>query len=285
MVAIAASVAARMEWQRAVAYAATRHLLTSQQAVLYALSGETFVGQLLGALPPNGPVDFRQPWAEGLPPLPLPHGRIAGRVVDLEGRFNLNNLITPQGTIDPTEIAVFMRLLAELGLPVDLATNVADWTAAPGPSGNPQSSVYESREPAYRPAQEPMTSVSELLLVAGISRTDYLRLRPYVATLPGGVALNVNTAPAPVLDALAANIPAQNLRNAEMVQEQGGFASTTLFTSMLGIQAQIPLGVTSNYFRLDLRVHFAGARVRLRSVLYRSPEGWIRILTRRFVSD
>jgi general secretion pathway protein K len=285
VVAIAASVAARMEWQRAVAYAATRHLLTSQQAVLYALSGETFVGKLLETMPSQGPVDLRQPWAEGLPPLPLPHGHIAARVIDLEGRFNLNNLVTPQGAIDPTQIAVFMRLLAELGLPTDLATNVADWMIPPGPSGDAQSAIYESREPPYRPAQEPMTSVSELLLVAGFTRADYLRLRPYVTALPNGVPLNVNTAPGPVLDALAANIPAENLRNTELAQAQGGFTTTSAFTNTLGVEPTIPLGVTSNYFRVDLRVHFAGARVRLRCVLYHSPEGWARTLARRFVND
>lgn len=285
VVAIAASVAARMEWQRAVAYAATRHLLDSQQAVLYALSGETFVSGLLERMPATGPVDFRQPWAEGLPPLPLPHGKIAGRVVDLEGRFNLNNLVTAQGAVDPAEVAVFMRLLGELGLPADLATNVAEWIAPPGPANDASSAIYESRSPAYRPAQEPMTSVSELLLVAGVTRRDYLRLRPYVTALPNGTPLNVNTAPGPVLEALAAGLPATAVRNVELAQEKGGFASTSVFASALGSQPAIPLSVSSNYFRLDLRVHFAGARVRLRSVLYHSPEGWVRILSRRFVSD
>ncbi len=285
VVAIAASVAARMEWQRAVAYAATRRLLTSQQAVLYALSGETFVGELLEGMSAQGPVNLTQPWAQGLPLLPLPHGRIAGRLVDLEGRLNLNNLVTSQGAVDPAELAVFTRLLAELGLPLDLATNVAVWMAPPGPEGNAQSGIYEARVPPTRPAEEPMTSVSELLLITGMTRADYLRLRPYVTVLPSGTPLNVNTAPGPVLAALAANIPTQNLHNVEQAQIRGGFTETSLFTSLLGAQPEIPLSVTSNYFRLDLRVHFAGARVRLRCVLYHAPEGWIRILSRRFVSD
>lgn len=285
VVAIAASVAARMEWRRAVAYEATRHLLSSQQAVLYAISGAAFVRKLLEAMPAQGPVTLTQAWAEGLPPLPLPHGRIAGRVIDLEGRFNLNNLITPEGAIDPTEVVVFMRLLSELGLPTDVATNVADWMASPGPASDAQASLYESRDPPYRAAQEPMTSVSELLLVAGVTRAAYLELRPYVSALPSGVPLNVNTAPAPVLAALAPNIPETNLGNIELAQRKGGFNSTSLFASLLGVQTTVPLGVTSNYFRLDLRVHFAGARVRLRALLYRSPEGWTRVLSRRFVSD
>lgn len=286
IVAIAASVATRMVWQRAVAYAATRHLLAAQQAVLYALSGQSFVALLLEGMPTNGPIDLKQPWAEGLPPLPLPHGQISGHMVDLEGRFNLNNLVTAQGSIDPTEVAVFLRLLQELGIPTHLATNVADWILPPGPnSGSDAATLYESLSPPYRPAQEPLTSVSELLLVAGMTKHDYLLLRPYVAALPNGTPLNVNTAPPPVIAALVPDVPEGNIRKIELAQAQGGFTSTTEFVSLLGAQPTIPLSVSSNYFRLDLRVHFAGARVRLRAVLYRAPAGWVKTLSRRFMSD
>jgi general secretion pathway protein K len=85
---------------------------------------------------------------------------------------------------------------------------------------------YLSQDPPYRAANQPFRSVSELMLVKGMTKELYAALQPYVAALPttppgsvvpanptnpanlGGnvTPINVNTAPEPVLLSLAPNI-------------------------------------------------------------------------------
>src|SRR5690606_33196230 len=102
-------------------------------------------------------------------------------------------------------LAWFERLLTILELDPLLAGAVADWIDADAQPQFPvgaEDDVYTRRNPPYRPPNKAMTSVSELSAIDGVTPEAYHTLRPFVAALPVGTVLNVNTASAELLASL-----------------------------------------------------------------------------------
>lgn len=151
-------------------------------------------------------------WAESLPPVPVDGATVEGCVIDLQGKFNLNNLVDIEGNTDQLEFEALQRLLRVLTIDSLKAESILDWIDpnidATGTDGA-EDDFYTGQTPAYRAANGPMVSPTELLLVKGFRVTDegglddYDTLLPHISTLPTGSAINVNTASAPVLASLA----------------------------------------------------------------------------------
>lgn len=281
VIAIAAGIAGRMIWDRNLALHRTENILRFEQNELYASGAESWItGLIQQNLGTQPTVNLTQEWAQQLPPLPIPHGEMAGRLTDLQGYFNLNNLAATTGGVDVNELAVFERLLAEFNINPEVAQSVADWvssTQTNSAAGAGES--YASLTPPYRAPNAPMASATELRLVAGINRSQYQALRPWVVALPIPTALNINTAPLPILRALVPNPNTSNLANIIKQQRDGGFETTAVFESMLGQPVQVPIGVDSSFFRLSLSIRYAGSRFNLDSILFRAPTGITRVYT------
>lgn len=140
-------------------------------------------------------------WAQELPPIDLPGVRILGRVRELSGCFNLNNLYT-EGAENVTWMARFRRLLIALKLDEAIAEQALDWIdadAQPGSRGAEDMRLLTQRPP-YRAANRPFTHVSELRLLPGVTAEVYKVLAPQVCALPPPEAplkstpINLNTA-------------------------------------------------------------------------------------------
>ena len=152
-------------------------------------------------------------WAQSLPPVPIDGATVEGCVIDLQGKFNLNNLVDEEGNVDELEYQILQRLLTALTIDSIKAAAIRDWidsnidvTGADGAEDD----FYTSQTPAYRAANGPMVSPTELLLVKGFrvidegGLDDYDVLLPHIATLPtSGSVINVNTASSAVLASLA----------------------------------------------------------------------------------
>ncbi len=134
-------------------------------------------------------------WASTLPPLPVPGGVIAGKLEDLDGRFNLNSLLR-NGERDPVAMARFARLLAALELDTALSDVAADWIDADAQAQGQgaEDLEYLRADPPYRAANRAFAHVSELRKLKGIDDKIYARLAPEVAALPPETGFNVNTA-------------------------------------------------------------------------------------------
>lgn len=156
-------------------------------------------------------------WAESLPPVPIDGATIEGCVIDLGGKFNLNNLADQDGNPNNIEFELFQRLLTALTIDSTKAAAVLDWidsnidvTGADGAEDD----FYTGQSPSYRAANGPMVSPTELLLVKGFRVTDegglddYDVLLPHITTLPEETAINVNTASSAVLASLAPHMAA-----------------------------------------------------------------------------
>ena len=156
-------------------------------------------------------------WAESLPPVPIDGATVEGCVVDLQGKFNLNNLVDIEGNIDNQEYEILQRLLTALTIDDTKAEAIRDWIdpniEVTGANGA-EDDFYTGQTPGYRAANGPMVSPSELLLVKGFrvvdegGLDDFDVLLPHIATLPTGSAINVNTASSAVLASLAPHMAA-----------------------------------------------------------------------------
>jgi len=298
-------------------------LLHQQQARLYTLGVEQWAGAILKRDRQKSNTDhLGEDWATLPPALPVEGGSLSGHIEDLQGRFNLNNLLrqatpgpqpdqnggedaegeqaegevpgegqTEEGPIDRHQLAALQRLLESLELNPGIAQAIIDWI---DPDQEPlfpdgaEDSEYVGRTPPYLAANRPLLSISELRLIKGIDRDAYAKLAPYVCTLPQGTKLNINTAPAPVLAAIGK----LDLRIAEILIEGRGPKGYDTLEPVLAMaspeeRTRLPdrLAVTSTYFLVRVETNVGDGRAILNSVLQRTDSGGTRILRRSFGND
>jgi general secretion pathway protein K len=225
-------------------------------------------------------------WATELPPLPFEGGVIAGRVEDLQGRFNLNNLIGEDGEEDELARQQFERLLTLLELDPALAGNVVDWIDSDVEQHFPtgaEDSTYTDQDPPYRTANTLITSPSELMAITGFDLDRYRRIAPYVTALPRGTTLNVNTASDMLLASLSDDI---DLSLAASLIEERGDAEfpdvETVFADLIAPEMFARIGGVSEHFLLTGTVVMGSNQMTLRSVLQRDNSGLTRALFRSF---
>lgn len=186
-----------------------------QQARALALGGEKFAAATLlrdKKDPITGKTDtLDEDWAQSLPPLPVDQSTITGCVFDLQGRFNLNNLLTGEGAVNRPQLDQLKRLLTALNIDAAKASAIADWLDAdsePLAEDGAEESWYSGLEVPYRPANRQLASVSELKMVKGFSpavedeKADYDLLLPHVTALPEATVININTATPAVIASL-----------------------------------------------------------------------------------
>jgi general secretion pathway protein K len=184
--------------------------------------------------------------------------RVSGGMEDLEGRFNLNNLVS-KGQIDNQQLATFVRLLRTLHLPEILAVAVADWMDAddiPLNTNSVESAYYQSLSTPYRAANHPLINVNELLGVKGVDRNILTVLRPYVTALPTRTPINVNTASPEVLAALVEGLSSEEAYTMAAKRERVYYRNFEDFQQALPNGMTAPaygVSVSSQYFLVQAR--------------------------------
>jgi len=167
-------------------------------------------------------------WNQPVAGIAVPEGQLAGRLTDLSGKFNLNNLVNADGSENPNQVAYFRRLLRRLQLSESLADKLLDWMDKdnqPRPQGA-EDFTYQARNPGYFTASSPLFHVAELRLVDGVDKSTYETLRKHVTVLPTHRAkINLNTASVPVLLALDDRLTPQQ---AIILHQQGQAAYHSL---------------------------------------------------------
>ena len=196
-----------------LALARTRNVLRGEQAIAYSEGLEAFAAQvLMRDLDESPGLDtFSDSWAIPLPPQEVPGGTLSARMSDLNGCFNLNNLVSPSTAEATLWRKRLDNLLVALELDPSLAGAIVDWLDADGnidSEGGAEDSAYLAQAVPYRTANRVFAHVSELRLVRGVSGEVYARLAPEVCALPPGTALNLNTASTAVLMSLDSRMTA-----------------------------------------------------------------------------
>ncbi|MBX3697853.1 MAG: type II secretion system minor pseudopilin GspK [Dokdonella sp.] len=242
-----------------LALARTRNVLRGEQAIAYSEGLEAFAAQvLMRDLDESPNLDtFSDSWAIPLPPQQVPGGTLSARMTDLNGCFNLNNLVSPS----TAERALWRRrldnLLVALELDPALVGAIVDWLDADGSidnEGGAEDSAYLAQPVPYRTANRVFAHVSELRLVRGISNEVYARLAPEVCALPPGTALNLNTASAALLMSLDSRMTqalALRIRQngqARWISVENALNEAENQGVRIPPENRLGLGVTSSYF-------------------------------------
>ncbi len=286
VVAIAATTMVYLAWDQTLAIRRSEDRIGLDRAWAVALGAEAWAAQALAdnARQHGGEVDLAQPWAQPQRPQIFGGIEVTGRIEDLQGRFNLNTLVAGA---QPVAIAVtrYRALLATQQLPSDLVAPVIDWidpdSMASGSTGA-EDETYLGLAPPYRAANQPLISASSLRLVSGYTQAVYARIAPWVTALPGATAINVNTAPLPVLIALGLS-PAQ-ARAVVVLRAKQPFSTLQQFLASPPLQTAAVdpslLGVGSQYFLVHIEVRLGRLRATLASVLEVGNGGKVRVLLR-----
>lgn len=243
-------------------------------------------------------------WAVQLPPTPYGDAMLSASVQDLQGRFNLNWLITASGgqfIRNPQAISQLTRLI-EQTFPSEanasrLANEMADWLD----SNNIVDAVEGAEDAEYRYRRTPnMPAAHESELRALLSfRVENQPAEPQVwglfTALPVGTTLNVNTAPSQVLDAVIGNLAGtagvQAVLDARQEEPITDISNIMQLAAFKGLSANEKsdlaslLGVSSEYFQVMVDVEVDGQLSRLVSRLHRaSGEGQTTSIFSRQVS-
>lgn len=287
---LATIVAAATLFHLALDQRRTEGLTIGTQARAYALGVEGWVGELLRRDAQDSETDdYTEAWNQQGLVLPVDATTtLRGTLVDLQGRFNVNNLVTDAGVGDPVYAAQFRRLLEALEVveAARLTDAVVDWLDADleiTPPFGVEDSEYLRRTPALRAANQRLTSVGELLVVAGMTPEVWVRLAPHLAALPGRTPVNINTASEPVLRSLAAEAGATLDISAVLTRQvQAPYASTGEFAAdfAAAIPEGISIAVRSDWFRLGTVVVIGNHETALYSLLARGPGGATRTVRR-----
>lgn len=268
----------------------TQNLQESEQAWWYAGGVEAWVKTILERDAEINNYDaMTDIWAQDVGYLPIGEGTLHGAVIDMQGRFNLNNLAVVQPQLYEQQMQVFTRLLA-ITTGVDdyqaraLGAAIRDYIDAdsePTGSEGAEDSAYLSLKPARRVANQPMSSVSELLAVAGITPEIYAKLAPNLSALPlvanRATPINVNTATPALMQALTptpgaglqqfiverAKNPAKTVD--ELFNERKALDNAAVKNSLLS--------VSSEYFQLNAEIFIGSSRFALYSLYHRAGGG------------
>lgn len=187
-----------------------RNAVDAAQGSLFAQGGITGGLQLLTTtLPSRTYSSLNDLWARPIL-LEEEHGQVAVAIVDETGKLNLNQLVLPNGSINEPYHKALLRLLNRLELPPELADSLADWLDADDtPRANgAESGWYLSQRQPLRHRNGYLQTLDELADIKGFAGTPLERLRPFVTVYGEAMAgapaaaVNINTAPREVLEAL-----------------------------------------------------------------------------------
>ncbi len=271
-----------LEWDNSLDLRRTYVSMYREEAIQAALGAESWILSIMRQDMEDSDTDhFGEIWASELPVLPLGaegdsiQGEIYGQIEDLQGRFNINNLIDQQGEVDQASLEQFQRLLAALGIDVRFAGIAADWIDANRDASFPdgaEDSIYTGIVPPYRTANQILTSTSELAALEGIDKATFDTLRPHIAALPGRTAINVNTATGPVLQSLDEELTGGDVESLMSERQESGFADIgnafAQWPELTGLITD-----SSDFFQLKVIVRVDTVRITHFSLLERGPQG------------
>lgn len=293
--ALVVMLATGMTQQQSVRVFRASHYLAQQQGLSVALGAEAFARQILVRdfetdKEENLMVDsLDEFWAANAAILPLDDNGVAEvQIDDLGGRINLNDLVAANGQVDPMTRDRLTRLLQALNISELSVDTLIDWIDPDDQTVSAygaEDGQYLMADPAFRAANQPFVSVSELRLLEGMTEEIYRKLRPHVAALPvSGLGINVNTATAPVLRSLHEELTEAQATSILEKREEERFEDLQDFLALpefsgLGLKAN-GLGLQTRFFEVVSRITYDDRVANLVSTVFRNPEGEVQTVDR-----
>jgi type II secretory pathway component PulK len=242
-----------------------------------------------------------EPWAQARE-ISTPDGvSLWIKPVDENAFFDLNNLYMESAsqTMRPAqEIVMDLLTLCSDFTPITRVQALVDWID-PDSEGFREAAFYAEKDPPYEPPNTWLSTRAELPLVEGFSR-DYLRRRgrqdiknPFeadvldcVTVIPdrrsSPIPVNVNTAPRAVLLGVAGLEYEQWVQYILVLREEGPLVSLdSVFAAApeeLESLVRPYLGISSAYFRVEVRGYLEGLSRELFVLARRRSEGDVEVL-------
>jgi len=283
VVAIAAVIATSMMSRQNFDSRRTANIIHRDQAIAYALGAEYWAGVELSNDARQNNYDYlKENWAYDLPPLPIDGGYINGKLQDLQARLNLNSVL------DPLQAERLIRLCQAVNVEPDFVPALQDWIDGDTEvrENGAEDESYTVMNPPYRTANHFLADPSELLLVKGVSVQDYNSLAFYISALPGDAGINVNTAAPLLLQSLTHDVALPDVQRIADIRTENPYRDIDHFLeddAFAGREiSEDHLTVSSQYFLLTADVMLDDAPMTMQSVLFRTPQGKISVLERRF---
>jgi general secretion pathway protein K len=297
IVALATILAVNVTFRGMMDQRRSSNLFALDQGFAVALGAEAWAADILRQDAQDSQTDhFGETWARTMSALPIDEGvgTVEGRLEDMQGRFNLNNLAFADGTTNAKAVQQLERILTMLELEPTWAAAIADWIDAdvqPGFPDGAEDTVYLGLNPPHLAANMPVTRASELMVLPEFGAERFRRLQPYVTALPVGTKLNVCTAPGVVLDSLSETQRQFSLNPDDLAQRRKDicFPSLEDLRGTLG-QADYDLikdtlSESSTYFRATVWVTIGTTQFTLYSLLARGGGGTVRPVLRSFGAE
>jgi general secretion pathway protein K len=240
-------------------------------------------------------------WAVSLKGMPYENAILSASVQDLQARFNLNSLVTPQPPEYVRDIPSRQRLehLLAAILPQPeraavLSMEMADWID----SNNLVDEADGAEDAEYRYQRTPNMPIlheSEMRALRSFQAQDSARewFWAYLTALPFDARLNINTAPEPVLDAMFSDtVGNAGTQTVVQLREQSAIAAVadlfghapfnTLTTEQRNVLEGL-LDVRSMYFQVMVDVATEQGTSRLVTRIRRPNEGMTAVFSRQLL--
>ena len=287
IVAIVGLVTTNLLWESTLNTRKTSSILNRDQAIQIAIGVEKWVTSLLKQDSFSSENDhLNEFWARELPSLPIDGGFIRGQIHDLQGRFNLNNLVNADGSVNQDQVDYFQRFLSSLNINPTIANSVIDWIDVDQYTTYPngaEDDFYTRMNPPYRTANREMITISELLSIRSIDQEIFNRIKPYISAIPEITKINVNTASHVVLKSLDDGITINDIERLENERLPSGFIDiATSFEPLIDNEYIYNISGNSNYFQLELLVNIDNISIIMYSTIHRGSDGNSSILSRSF---
>lgn len=274
--AVAATVFAdQQRWSRAVA-----HRRDQVQAQALAMAGIQWSRQILHDDARRTVTDhLGEPWALTLPPIPLENGEIRGAIADAQARLNVN-VLGGTGTVAEAQRAWIARLFTQRGGPSGALDAIADWIDADGiarPNGA-EDAYYGALPGSGVAANAPLIRTAELATVKSVAPQVLTVVMPFIAALPAGTPVNVNTAPPEVLGAIVEQLSGEALATLVTGRTQKAFTTIAEFRARLPegvtLRGDDALAVKSDFFYVTVEARQGTTRARARALVRRAGADW-----------
>ena len=204
-----------------------------------------------------------------------PDAFLSGAITDLQGRFNLANVVVGN-TIDPAQLAALQRLCAAIGISADAATRIANGLrdAAPPQPPDPAASKAATAATVADPPLLPR-SVAQLAWF-GLDAGAVRALEPFVTILPPQgqqTKINANTAPREVLVAAIEGLDLATAERVVQARQRAPFDREAKIKELVGAtmspESLARLSVGSSFFEVRGRLRLGDVVLEQRSLVQR----------------
>ncbi len=290
IVALSSIIASGMLASQNIGIHRSGNLFLGEQAWWYAIGAENWASEILRRDRKDGDVDHSgENWAQSMEYLPIDGGFLSGGLSDAQARFNLNNLAGSESDKAAEQFERLLNLIDgvdpySVKVIVQSARDWVDEDIEPRFPEGAEDDYYLGLEMPYRTANRPFVSVTEMLLVRGVTREIYQAILPFIAALPSNTPINVNTAPPEVLASLAPEVTLEDIAAVILQREKEPYENTQAFLAHDALAGRKidgdAVSVGSQHFQLQVQATVGTARITLYSLLFREDGGRTRALIR-----